>query len=418
MDGIQWYEGIFGKTEIEFDKIFQYILFQIEFNDGYTETGVFNIEAAADLKSFDDGVRKYLKKQSINEIEKLLTNGVGKKAEEIKKYKDTPLKFTKDIVDLIIKYDPSIRDNKNMNKFIKNSLKYSVTLEKYDLHTIRCPVDIYVYDKNGEILLGSIIDDIVSENNTIYMYLDGEAKCFELPHLKEYTIKLVGNDIGFMTYSISEYDQDNVYIQTTDFYNVDLSPQLTYTVDKMKINNIEEFVLESNQNEIISPDLIYEDKADEGILIGTLSLPGSDTGSVILELLDSSGNVIETVESSDGKYSFSNIEAGEYSIRASGEKYCPRIYEVTVDDSVLSLDISINKYGDVNSDGITEAKDATQILRYEAGYPTQIREADKEIDEYIYAVANVLGNGTLTAKDATQILRYEAGLPSIFDAIA
>lgn len=56
-------------------------------------------------------------------------------------------------------------------------------------------------------------------------------------------------------------------------------------------------------------------------------------------------------------------------------------------------------FGDANGDGKVNAKDATRILRYVAGY-------DVEID---LKAADANGDGKVNAKDATRILRYVAG---------
>ncbi len=143
---------------------------------------------------------------------------------------------------------------------------------------------------------------------------------------------------------------------------------------------------------------------------------GDNKGSVTVQLTDSTGQVIDTVVTSDGTYAFNKVTPGKtYTVRASMPRCVPRDYTVTASTSPVANDMVIYRLGDVNGDTFVDSKDATQILRYDAGLPSLIRDASGRLNEYLFSVARVLGNSTLTPKDATQIMRYEAGYPSVFD---
>lgn len=146
---------------------------------------------------------------------------------------------------------------------------------------------------------------------------------------------------------------------------------------------------------------------------------GNNEGRITLTLLDSAGNALDSMVSSDGSYMFCGLDSGkEYSVRASMPRCLPRTVTFTAeDDSVVNVDLVIRRYGDVNGDTLVDAKDATQILRYEAGLPSVLRGSDGIVDEYLLTVADITGRGKPSSKDATQILRYDAGLPSYFDRL-
>lgn len=70
---------------------------------------------------------------------------------------------------------------------------------------------------------------------------------------------------------------------------------------------------------------------------------------------------------------------------------------VDVED-LPEVDVTI-LYGDANGDGAVDAKDASRVLQYIAGW-------DVPIDA---AAADANGDGALDAKDASRILQYIAG---------
>ena len=143
---------------------------------------------------------------------------------------------------------------------------------------------------------------------------------------------------------------------------------------------------------------------------------GDNKGAVTVQLIDSTGTVIDTVVTPDGTYAFNKTVTGKtYIIRASMPRCVSRDYTVTASTSPIVNDMVIYRLGDVNGDTFVDSKDATQILRYDAGLPSLIKDTSGRVNEYLFNVARVLGNSTLTPKDATQIMRYEAGYPSVFD---
>lgn len=145
---------------------------------------------------------------------------------------------------------------------------------------------------------------------------------------------------------------------------------------------------------------------------------GDNKGKVTVQLIDSYGNVVDSVTSADGTYAFNKAASGQtYRVRASMPRCAPREYTVTASSTPVVNDMVIYRYGDVNGDTFVDSKDATQILRYDAGLPSVIKDVNGRVDEYILFVAKVLGNSTLTPKDATQIMRYEAGYTSVFDTM-
>lgn len=112
---------------------------------------------------------------------------------------------------------------------------------------INCPVDIKVYDSNGE-LVASIVNDIPDEsvNGVINYVNDKGEKMLYLPCDETYNVKITATDDGKVNYSISEYSY--IYSKNTKLQNY-------YDIPIQKGDNLEAIVpaiteKESNNNDI------------------------------------------------------------------------------------------------------------------------------------------------------------------------
>ena len=76
-----------------------------------------------------------------------------------------------------------------------------------DKISVKCPVDVEVYDKYGN-LIGKIIDNVPDEALTIFVEISGDEKYIYLPDSDEYVIKLIGSDSGEMEYSVQKLDAE------------------------------------------------------------------------------------------------------------------------------------------------------------------------------------------------------------------
>ena len=409
---------ILSKNQIDFDGVFEHTEYWIDYYDSSVyDFGIYNMKAGGSLSKYYENSKKYLNKQFDNEIKSMLKNGFYKAVDRV-----SALDFMSAAVDFLRLYEKANGITNKVEKLVKTSVQFGIVLSEYKKYKVSCPVDVYVYDESGEYLLGSIVNDIVAEENIIDMYMDGETKCFELLDYRKYNIKLVGNGTGTMTYRIEEYGQNDVYVKTTDFYNVELKPDLTYTAEIKTVDGTETQVLTLDNGTQLLPSAVYNgDVTTVHTLTATVTLPGGGTSSVALMLLDSTGKVISSGNTSGGKLSFDDIENGSYTLRASKSKYAPRDYKITVGDDPLNLNIKLNKYGDVNGDGSINANDATQILRFNIGLSSVFSAADESTRDYLSKVACINAafdsEKTLSQNDATQILRHMMFLPSLFDKL-
>lgn len=84
--------------------------------------------------------------------------------------------------------------------------KLGYTSGKYRIVRINCPIDVTIYDAEGNVL-ASILDDTPQPDSQVMVSLNHEGeKLVYLPVYHDYVIKLVATDDGVMNYAVQEYD--------------------------------------------------------------------------------------------------------------------------------------------------------------------------------------------------------------------
>lgn len=103
--------------------------------------------------------------------------------------------------------------------------------EKYRVATVNCPVNVKVYDSQGN-LCGSIINNEVQYiENGISVYVnDNGEKCFCLPEDEEFRFECTGYDDGTLNCSFAEVDATTgEKTISKNYYGMPLSDGKTYT---------------------------------------------------------------------------------------------------------------------------------------------------------------------------------------------
>ena len=143
---------------------------------------------------------------------------------------------------------------------------------------INCPVDVYVYDLDGN-LCGSIVhNEVQTGKNKVYLYVEDDSKNVWYTG-DDYKIKLVGNDTGTMDYTITEFNAENEAIRTVNFYNIPLTTETIYygavpmevfaDVAKYQLNEQDGGIITADEDSYIPP-VFSEEK--ETVTIGIDSL--------------------------------------------------------------------------------------------------------------------------------------------------
>lgn len=135
--------------------------------------------------------------------------------------------------------------------------------EKYRVATINCPVNVKVYDSQGN-LCGSIINNEVQYiENGISVYVnDNGEKCFCLPEDEEFRFECTGYDEGTLNCSFAEVDATTgEKTISKNYYGMPLSDGKTYTgiLEEKDDDTIKSHVYGNDDEEIPMSEVVdYE----------------------------------------------------------------------------------------------------------------------------------------------------------------
>ena len=141
--------------------------------------------------------------------------------------------------------------------------------------TVQGPVDVYIYDMSGN-LCGAIVNHVVDESyNRIAMVVEGDLKRIYLTD-DSYKIKIVGNDMGTMNYSIKEYDSNMDEMRVIQFEEQSITkgymyagvvPEAVYTA-----NSLYALSVEGKEDMVYSDIDTYEDHVTDPVEVEGISL--------------------------------------------------------------------------------------------------------------------------------------------------
>ncbi len=90
-----------------------------------------------------------------------------------------------------------------------------------------CPVDIIVYDSEGNVCAKITDNTVDTQYDEIIAYVDGDDKYLILPD-DNFVVSYVGNDKGTMDCIIKEYENDEL-VRTIEYTKVPLSKEISYS---------------------------------------------------------------------------------------------------------------------------------------------------------------------------------------------
>jgi len=131
-------------------------------------------------------------------------------------------------------------------------------------------------------------------------------------------------------------------------------------------------------------------------LSGTIS---GNAGQTTVSLFKGETCVATVTANGSEKFSFKNVNPGEYTVRLEAEGFFVENVSVTVGSNNLAIDLEMYRKGDINGDGKVSNKDVTRLLQHLAGWSVDTLE--KALD--------VNNDGKVNNRDATRLLQYLAG---------
>ncbi|MGI6205283.1 MAG: leucine-rich repeat protein [Anaerovoracaceae bacterium] len=148
--------------------------------------------------------------------------------------------------------------------------------------SIKCPVDVYVYNDSNE-LCGKIVNNVAeSTSSDVTMSVEGDTKYVEYTG-SEYFIKLVGNDTGTMEYDVDEII-DGQSVRTVTYENIPLTEGKTYNGRIPNVfyldNSVYRLTGDNEESVNYTTDTLL-DQSEATVEPTTLTLPDSESGTSI-----------------------------------------------------------------------------------------------------------------------------------------
>ncbi|MDD6211960.1 MAG: hypothetical protein PUB22_02255 [Clostridiales bacterium] len=206
---------------------------------------------------------------------------------------------------------------------------------------IACPVDVVVYDQDGNTVAAIVDHQIVDAS--IPVIIDGEATELFFDAVADYTIEITPTDSGAMTYTVTELDINESVVTRVNYYDIPLEVNQTFTGT---IETSDEYTdgkydlsCYDGESEIIVP-------ADEVLTSEytvTLNVDVTGKGSVV-----GSGEYVKGDTVRLRAYAFEGYEfAGWYSeeqLVSDEDTYCIRVVEDTM--LAAKFNAHTHTYGD------------------------------------------------------------------------
>ncbi len=132
------------------------------------------------------------------------------------------------------------------------------------------------------------------------------------------------------------------------------------------------------------------------------------TDGITVILTDSEGNVVadKIISNDSTNVSFDNVEDGTYTVTVHKETYVTREYVVTAANSEVSVEIQLNKLGDINGDGKVNTIDVARANAHAKGVTL--------LSDYSFICSEINGDGNVNTIDVARINAHAKGIRSLW----
>ena len=263
--------GSMVNSDFGYGKVYDisYYLIDDETNAILIPQTVYSVSSNADMQAFATGMKMYLAQAHLEELTKFtVKTGASIILDTVTDFsKISDYEYLSSMLDVyksfgsIIKNAVDFKDfaeqagdilNNPIDATIQQTSKISTASVKYASY--KCPVDVYVYNPDGELCGAIVNNEITTDNLEIFMEVVGSEKKLWMTD-KDYSVKLVSTDEGTMDCTIKEF-LDGEEKRTLFFYNVPLAVGIEYEEEIPNPINIPtvDYALKSNTGKDILPD--------------------------------------------------------------------------------------------------------------------------------------------------------------------
>lgn len=148
----------------------------------------------------------------------------------------------------------------------------------------------------------------------------------------------------------------------------------------------------------VRPAITFSDgtqKEKEFTVSGKVTSFLSDADKVMLTLENQTSSFTKKVTGNSAEYAFEKVEAGEYTLSVSKENHVTRLYEITVEEDNVIIDLKIHPLGDINGDGKANSVDVASCNSHARGVST--------LSGYGLLCADINSDGNVNSVDVAHI---------------
>ena len=129
---------------------------------------------------------------------------------------------------------------------------YGIYGSSYNLFSVHCPVDVYIFDANGLLVTAVVNEEITQYSDDITISVFNGEKSFAYPTNKDYTVKIVAREEGAMDYSAGVVTDTETQFEVKS-YNIPLSENQEFTVEmptSVEEATDEDYMLQTNETSV------------------------------------------------------------------------------------------------------------------------------------------------------------------------
>ena len=320
-------------------------------------------------------------------------------------------------------YDQAIADVLAIRSAVESMVCHSTEethtiVSYYKVIAIKCPVDVYVYDENGNVVVRIVQEVIEQVAPGIQVFVDGREKYIAVPADGEYSVQINATDDGTMDYAVFEYGEGAAVERVIRTFDLPLTNGCQYIGNILSENEIDpqqyalnmsgetyypdsvEVVTSSDVEPSTNPDTPTEptDPPEEP----SATVPTTEPDVPTDPPEEPSATVPSTEPTEPSEPTNPPEESSSATTEQPSEPTAQPTDPVPTEPPVTEPTEPEYVLGDVNGDGRITSADARLALRAAVSLET--------LDAVKLLAADANGDGKVTSADARLILRVAVGL--------
>lgn len=200
-----------------------------------TDIGGVGMSTYSNYNKFADSLKSILERQIHNCYSKIYGKGIDEISDEMLqgtfgKIVNAKYGSASEMVYTSLKYAYTGYTEEDAKKSIQDVtiILTKNAVSKKTKVSVHCPVDLAVYDGDGNLCAQIVDNKVICDNDDIMVYADNDDKYIMLPDEGDYVVEYIGNDTGTMNCTIEKYE-DGELVKSIDYKNIPLSKNKKYS---------------------------------------------------------------------------------------------------------------------------------------------------------------------------------------------